>query len=87
MTVKLHLPRRTLVAFAAVAAFLPGLATAKCGEITGKGDINIVGSSMPSVQHIAKEMETCSRQDSDQDYPRSTRGDRTRVCIGRQVSV
>ena len=61
MTVKLHLPRRTLVAFAAVAAFLPGLATAKCGEITGKGDINIVGSSMPSVQHIAKEMETCSR--------------------------
>ena len=61
MTVKLHLPRRTLVAFAAVAAFLPGLAAAKCGDITGKGDINIVGSSMPSVQHIAKEMETCSR--------------------------
>ncbi len=61
MTVKLHLPRRTLVAFAAVAAFLPGLAVAKCGDITGKGDINIVGSSMPSVQHLAKEMETCSR--------------------------
>ena len=61
MTVKLHLPRRTLVAFAAVAAFLPGLAAAKCGDITGKGEINIVGSSMPSVQHLAKEMETCSR--------------------------
>ncbi len=61
MNVKLHLPRRSLVAFAAVAAFLPGLAAAKCGEITGKGDINIVGSSMPSVQHLAKEMESCSR--------------------------
>ncbi len=61
MTVKLPLPRRTLVAFAAVAAFLPGIAVAKCGDITGKGDINIVGSSMPSVQHLAKEMETCSR--------------------------
>ncbi len=57
-------PRRRLlavVAVAAAAACAPGLVAAKCGEITGKGDINIVGSSMPSVQHLAKEMETCSR--------------------------
>ena len=61
MTVKFPIPRRSLLAIAAFAALAPGLAVAKCGDITGKGDINIVGSSMPSVQHIAKEMETCSR--------------------------
>ncbi len=59
----LSLRRRLLavVAVAAAAACAPGLVLAKCGAITGKGDINIVGSSMPSVQHLAKEMETCSR--------------------------
>ena len=56
-----HLPRRTLLALAAAAALLPALVAAKCGDIAGKGDINIVGSSMPSVLHLAKEMETCSR--------------------------
>ena len=61
MTVKHQLPRRRLLAIAAVAALLPGFVAAKCGDITGKGDINIVGSSMPSVQHLAKEMETCTR--------------------------
>ena len=61
MTVKPHLPRRSLVAFAAVAAFLPGLAAANCGEITGKGDINIVANAFPSMQHLAKEMESCSK--------------------------
>ncbi len=67
MTVKLNLPRRNLVAMATVAAvaaltaFVPGMAQAKCGEITGKGDINIVGSAMPSVQHLAKEMESCNK--------------------------
>ena len=61
MTLKPRLPHRGLLALAAAAAFLPGLSAAKCGEISGKGDINIVGSSMPSVQHLAKEMETCSR--------------------------
>ena len=61
MTLKPRLPRRGLLVLAAATAFLPGLSAAKCGEISGKGDINIVGSSMPSVQHLAKEMETCSR--------------------------
>jgi len=61
MTMKFNFPRRSLLACAAVAALLPGLAAAKCGDIVGKGDINIVGSSMPSVQHLAKEMESCSK--------------------------
>ncbi len=67
MTVKLNLPRRSLVALAtvtavaALTAFAPGVAFAKCADITGKGDINIVGSSMPSVLHLAKEMESCNK--------------------------
>ena len=61
MTVKHSIPRRKLLAIAAIAAFVPGFVAAKCGDISGKGDINIVGSSMPSVQLLAKEMETCSR--------------------------
>ena len=61
MTVKFNFPRRSLLACAAVAALLPGLAAAKCADIPGKGEINIVGSSMPSVQHLAKEMESCSK--------------------------
>lgn len=55
------IPRRSLVAIAAAAVLMPGIAVAKCGAIQGKGDINIIGSSMPSVQHLAKEMETCNR--------------------------
>ena len=61
MSVKFNFPRRGLLALAAVAALVPGLAAAKCGDIPGKGEINIVGSSMPSVQHLAKEMESCSK--------------------------
>ena len=61
MTEKYLFPRRNLLAFAALAACLPSIAIAKCGEISGKGDINIVGSNMPSVVHLSKEMETCSR--------------------------
>jgi multiple sugar transport system substrate-binding protein len=55
--------RRLLAAtaVAAAAACAPGLVAAKCGEITGKGDINIVGNSFPAIQHLAKEMESCSR--------------------------
>ena len=62
-----HLPRRnvvalaTIAAVAAVATFLPGMAIAKCADITGKGDINIVATAMPAVQHYVKEMETCNR--------------------------
>ncbi len=61
MQKQLKLPRRSLVVIAAAAILVPGLAMAKCGDITGKGDINIVGSSMPSVQHLAKEMESCNK--------------------------
>ena len=53
--------RRSLVASALLLAFAPSLVAAKCGEITGKGDINIVGNSFPALQHIAKEMESCNR--------------------------
>ena len=63
MTAKHTLPRRTLVAMAActlTVALLPGLASAKCADIKGKADINIVSNSFPSVQHLAKEMESCN---------------------------
>ena len=49
-----------LVLVAAAISTLPALAFAKCGVITGKGDINIIGASFPALQHIAKEMETCN---------------------------
>lgn len=53
--------RRSIVAIAAAAVLAPGMAVAKCADIKGTGDINIIGSSMPSVQHIAKEMESCDK--------------------------
>ena len=53
--------RRSLLASALLLALTPSLVAAKCGEITGKGDINIVGSAFPALQHIAKEMESCNR--------------------------
>ena len=53
--------RRSLLVLGLSLAFLPGVIAAKCGEITGKGDINIVGSAFPALQHIAKEMESCNR--------------------------
>ena len=64
MTFKPNGLRRHLLAAACVstlAAALPGAAFASCAEIKGKGDINIVGSSMPSVVHISKELEACSK--------------------------
>lgn len=62
MKTSLQLPRRSILAAAAVAALLvPALAHAKCGPISGKADINIVAPAFPSTQHMAKEMETCSR--------------------------
>ncbi len=61
MVIQLKLPRRSLVAIAAAAVLAHGIAFAKCGDIKGTGDINIVGSSMPSVQHLAKAMESCNK--------------------------
>lgn len=53
--------RRAVLAMAVGALMVPAWVHARCGEINGKGDINIVGSNMPSVVHISKEMETCTR--------------------------
>ena len=61
MQFDLKLPRRSLMALAAAALVLPGAAMAKCGDIKGKGDITIVAPAFPSTQHMAKEMEACSR--------------------------
>ena len=35
---------------------------AACPNVTGFGDINIVGNSFPALQHIAKRLEACNRQ-------------------------
>ena len=62
MSLNRNLPRRSVVALAtvaAVAAFLPGMASAKCGDIAGKGEINIVAQAMPAVQRYVKELESC----------------------------
>jgi multiple sugar transport system substrate-binding protein len=53
-------PRRSLLAVAASAVLMPGIALA-CSPITGKGDVNIVAPAFPSTQHMAKEMESCSK--------------------------
>ena len=64
LTRTVNLPRRSAVALATVtvfAAFLPAIANAKYGPITGKGDINIVAAAMPAMQSYAKVLETCNR--------------------------
>jgi multiple sugar transport system substrate-binding protein len=64
MTMNLNPSRRTwtaLAAAAAIAACLPNLAHAKCGEISGKGDINIVAQAMPAVQLFVKDLDTCNK--------------------------
>ena len=61
MFINLKLPRRTLVAVAAAALLLPAAAFATCGDIKGKGEITVVAPAFPSTQHLAKEMEACSR--------------------------
>ena len=62
MSLNRNLPRRSVVALAtvaAVAAFLPSMASAKCGDVAGKGEINIVANAMPAVQRYVKELESC----------------------------
>lgn len=59
MNLNLHLPRRTLVAIAAAAILMPGIAAAKCSPIAAKGEVNVVAPAFPSTQHLAKEMESC----------------------------
>ncbi len=55
--------RRTLLATAAVLAVLPGVAQARCDKLANAkaGEVNIIGNSFPALQHIAKEMETCTQ--------------------------
>ena len=55
-----QIPRRSLIAIAVSTVLMPGIALA-CGPITGKGDVNIVTPAFPSTQHMAKEMESCSK--------------------------
>jgi multiple sugar transport system substrate-binding protein len=55
-----QIPRRSLIAVAVSTVLMPGIALA-CGPITGKGDVNIVAPAFPSTQHMAKEMESCSK--------------------------
>ncbi len=54
-------PRIGYAALAITLSMASGQVLAKCGALVGKGDVNIVGNSMPSVIHISKEMETCTR--------------------------
>ena len=60
---KLFNLRRTLLASAVVLAALPGIAQARCDKIANAkaGEVNIIGNSFPALQHIAKEMESCTQ--------------------------
>ena len=55
--------RRTLLASAVLLAAMPGLSQARCESLTNvkPGEINIVGNSFPALQHIAKEMQSCTQ--------------------------
>lgn len=55
--------RRALLATATALALVPMLSQAKCDRLNQvkAGEINIVGNSFPALQHIAKEMESCTQ--------------------------
>ena len=55
--------RRTLLASAVLLATLPGLSHARCETLSNvkSGEINIVGNAFPALQHIAKEMQSCTQ--------------------------
>ena len=60
---KLFTLRRTLLASAVILFVLPGTAQARCEKIANAkaGEVNIIGNSFPALQHIAKEMESCTQ--------------------------
>jgi ABC-type glycerol-3-phosphate transport system substrate-binding protein len=55
--------RRTLLASAVLLATMPGVSHARCETLSNvkPGEINIVGNSFPALQHIAKEMQSCTQ--------------------------
>lgn len=55
--------RRTLLATAVSTVILPGIAQARCEKLNNvkAGEINIIGNSFPALQHMAKEMESCTQ--------------------------
>ena len=55
--------RRTLLASAVLLATLPSLSHARCETLSNvkPGEINIVGNAFPALQHIAKEMQSCTQ--------------------------
>jgi multiple sugar transport system substrate-binding protein len=55
--------RRTLLASAVLLATVPSLSHARCESLSNvkPGEINIVGNSFPALQHIAKEMQSCTQ--------------------------
>ena len=57
--------RRTVLAtaLAATALSFTSLAQARCDKLANAkaGEVNIIGNSFPALQHIAKEMETCTQ--------------------------
>ena len=61
---KQSMSRRTLAATAVLLAIgLPSAAQARCLTLQNAkaGEINIVGNSFPALQHIAKEMQSCTQ--------------------------
>lgn len=55
--------RRTLLASAVLLAAIPGLSQARCDTLSNvkAGEVNIIGNAFPALQHIAKEMESCTK--------------------------
>jgi ABC-type glycerol-3-phosphate transport system substrate-binding protein len=55
--------RRTLLASAVLLAAIPGLSHARCDTLSNvkAGEVNIIGNAFPALQHIAKEMESCTK--------------------------
>ena len=55
--------RRTLLASAVLLATVPSLSHARCETLTNikAGEVNVVGNAFPALQHIAKEMQSCTQ--------------------------
>lgn len=59
----MKLKRRQLLLALGVAAVPAGVRATACTALTGsQGDINLVGSSLPAIQHMARAAEACSQR-------------------------